>query len=297
MLSASRLMQPGESVDRAATCHYAAMAWWAYPLSGFTDADVKTAIGFANVQRITFGDLAGLEGVIASWQNSCTVAICGTTQIGQWLDYVIRNGMANATGLAGQVYQRFDVWSNQIVDTVKGQVDRNTFLSLCGHSLGGALAILVGEKLKRQGWNVQVAHTFGCPRVGDEDFVNAVGLRCHNYIASNDVVPMLPPALLTNGRLLDQVGVVVPFAFRPPFDWLDPRWRVQDLFNYQFWNAWIQFRAAFQLIGRQLTAHSINTYLPGRWRSPLLTGADRFALQAWVDLAVAKWGFSASDFS
>lgn len=74
---------------------------------------------------------------------------------------------------------------------------------VCGHSLGGAIALLLAEWLRRD-WsdNIQL-YTFGSPRAGDRAFVQgATALTHHRLVNHNDPVP----------------GV--------PFTWMDAEWKL-----------------------------------------------------------------------
>ena len=74
---------------------------------------------------------------------------------------------------------------------------------VCGHSLGGAIALLLAEWLRRD-WsdNIQL-YTFGSPRAGDRAFVqSAAALTHHRLVNHNDPVP----------------GV--------PFTWMDAEWKL-----------------------------------------------------------------------
>ena len=65
-----------------------------------------------------------------------------------------------------------------------------TFLS--GHSLGGAMAVLVAEALTHEGIPVKELRTMGNPRVGNRQFVNAsegCDIRAYiRYVNNNDIV-------------------------------------------------------------------------------------------------------------
>ena len=69
---------------------------------------------------------------------------------------------------------------------------------VCGHSLGGALATMMGCMLGDLGYDVTLV-TFGSPRVGDATFIQRTEttvaniVRFVNYV---DAVPRMPPALL-----------------------------------------------------------------------------------------------------
>jgi hypothetical protein len=67
-------------------------------------------------------------------------------------------------------------------------------LVVCGHSLGGAIALLVAEWLRRKPTKPKVVlYTFGAPRAGDAAFVRAAQpLNHHRIVNHNDPVPALP---------------------------------------------------------------------------------------------------------
>lgn len=77
-------------------------------------------------------------------------------------------------------------------------------LMVCGHSLGGAIALLMAEWLRRMPATPKVVlYTFGAPRAGDRAFVQgASSLAHHRLVNHNDPVP----------------GV--------PFTWMDAEWRL-----------------------------------------------------------------------
>ena len=76
---------------------------------------------------------------------------------------------------------------------------------VCGHSLGGAIALLLAEWLRREPKQPQVQlYTFGAPRAGDRTFVQgAQELIHHRLVNHNDLVPGVPtPWLDAEWKLL-----------------------------------------------------------------------------------------------
>ncbi|MFL1553546.1 lipase family protein, partial [Pseudomonas sp. D47] len=66
-------------------------------------------------------------------------------------------------------------------------------LIVCGHSLGGAIALLLAEWLRRD-WSADIQlYTFGAPRAGNRSFTNAAKELVHHRIVNhNDPVPSVP---------------------------------------------------------------------------------------------------------
>lgn len=64
---------------------------------------------------------------------------------------------------------------------------------VCGHSLGGAIALLLAEWLNREYSNNLQLYTFGAPRTGDTTFVEAAReIAHHRLVNHNDPIPSVP---------------------------------------------------------------------------------------------------------
>ena len=72
-------------------------------------------------------------------------------------------------------------------------------VTVCGHSLGGALATLLALDLTANGkapFNQPTAYTYGSPRTGDSSFAatyNQAVMNSHRIANRLDLVPQLPP--------------------------------------------------------------------------------------------------------
>lgn len=66
-------------------------------------------------------------------------------------------------------------------------------LIVCGHSLGGAIALLLADWLRRKWSDDTQLYTYGAPRAGDAAFVKAAQpLTHHRIVNHNDPVPAVP---------------------------------------------------------------------------------------------------------
>jgi hypothetical protein len=64
-------------------------------------------------------------------------------------------------------------------------------LYLTGHSLGGALALIAARRLSCD--DVAACYTFGSPKVGNEEFGDAIKVPIYRVVNAADSVPSLPP--------------------------------------------------------------------------------------------------------
>ncbi|WP_313551399.1 lipase family protein [Pseudomonas sp.] len=78
-----------------------------------------------------------------------------------------------------------------------------------GHSLGGAIALLVAEWLRRdaQGYDV-LLYTYGAPRAGDRNFVEGASeLIHHRLVNHNDPIPSLPATWMDTDQRIFIPGI------------------------------------------------------------------------------------------
>ncbi|MGL4315623.1 MAG: lipase family protein [Pseudomonas sp.] len=75
---------------------------------------------------------------------------------------------------------------------------------VCGHSLGGAIALLLAEWIRREFEYELLLYTYGAPRAGDQAFVEgAAALVHHRIVNHNDPIPSVPTTWMdTDKRLL-----------------------------------------------------------------------------------------------
>jgi len=84
---------------------------------------------------------------------------------------------------------------------------------VCGHSLGGAIALLLSEWLRRAWTENVVLYTFGAPRAADRAFVQAAsGLTHHRLVNHNDPIPGVPFVWMDAEWKLAAAGVVALFS-------------------------------------------------------------------------------------
>jgi pimeloyl-ACP methyl ester carboxylesterase len=88
---------------------------------------------------------------------------------------------------------------------------------ICGHSLGGAIATLLAEALRRKSKKYNVLlYTYGSPRAGDADFVNgAAELAHHRMVNNNDPIPSVPAPWMNTRKSIWVPGVIISFVTAP----------------------------------------------------------------------------------
>ena len=91
-------------------------------------------------------------------------------------------------------------------------------LLICGHSLGGAVALLLSEMLRRRegfDYNIQL-YTYGAPRAGDANFAKGAKPLVHyRMVAHNDPVPSVPGTWMNTKASVFGAGAVLSFVNVP----------------------------------------------------------------------------------
>ncbi|WP_419709227.1 lipase family protein [Pseudomonas sp. NFX224] len=90
-------------------------------------------------------------------------------------------------------------------------------LLICGHSLGGAVALLLAEMLRRRTENYTLQlYTYGAPRAGDANFVKSAEPLVHyRMVNHNDPVPSVPGTWMNTKAEVFGAGAALTFANVP----------------------------------------------------------------------------------
>jgi len=92
------------------------------------------------------------------------------------------------------VHQGFLSSATAVFEDVKPFIDSSQPVQTTGHSLGGAVAVLLGMKLKQAGYNLTGVTTFGQPKVTNVTGANQYSdLPLVRVVTPKDIVPLVPP--------------------------------------------------------------------------------------------------------
>ena len=75
-------------------------------------------------------------------------------------------------------------------------------ITLTGHSLGGAVALIVGALMVRDEIKPKQIVTFGAPKCGKLKLLKRVPVTCYRH--GKDVVPMVPPLMRRHNKLVER---------------------------------------------------------------------------------------------
>jgi hypothetical protein len=101
--------------------------------------------------------------------------------------------------LGVRLHRGFGKAAPELFDHVKPKLREGYAVTVTGHSLGGALAAILGRYLQRDGFGVRKVVTFGQPKVtntaGADEFAP---LPITRFVHKNDPVPDVPPLMVAH---------------------------------------------------------------------------------------------------
>lgn len=139
-----------------------------------------------------FIDVLGAQAYVMSNETDIIVACRGTDRSGANdanADMLFRTVPYDDVG--GEVHSGFYSEYSKIITGVRSAIimhgDKEKDVWVCGHSLGGAVALLVSVDIFPT-----ECQTFGQPRVGNKKFLENVNFPYYRWQNNNDIVTQLP---------------------------------------------------------------------------------------------------------
>lgn len=122
--------------------------------------------------------------------------------------FYVRNGVKVHTGFR-DAYAAVEAEVKQAVRALPSYS-----LYVTGHSLGGALALIATRSLNSD--NLAACYTYGSPKVGDQEFGEAIKPPIYRVVNAADAVPRVPPGWTLEILIVAAHLVPVPYLR----DWL-----------------------------------------------------------------------------
>ncbi len=179
-------------------------------LAYFDEARVRWECDRAGFYEAGFIERQNTQCVLASTDQYALVAFRGTTVLKPGANLTLKDirGSANAAFDAfrdvltdsslipsGNVHRGFQEALDAVWPQLQAFQTNHPSLPVwfTGHSLGGALAVLAADRYAKAGGPVGGVYTFGCPVIGNHDFLQDYALpdRTFRFVNNNDWLPAL----------------------------------------------------------------------------------------------------------
>jgi len=135
------------------------------------------------------------------------------------------------------VHSGFDLDANAVWADARPYLKTGYQTYLVGHSLGGAVAAILGIYMIEDGYKVDKIYTYGQPRFTTTQGVAQLGfLPLLRVVDENDLVPLLPPDAMANKKYgpYQQVGPEVILLDGPDYVYM-PSQQASELSLGAFW--------------------------------------------------------------
>lgn len=157
---------------------------------------IAERIGFPDVQ---FVEVDGAQAYLFSNDRDLVIA-CRGTEPQEWNDLKADlNAWPALAETIGRVHSGFKREVDDLWPILEHRLIHNTKeLWLCGHSLGGAMAVICAGRCKLSyiKTNPLEVFTYGSPRVGTRKYVAHCDVQHVRWVNNNDIVPQVPPVWL-----------------------------------------------------------------------------------------------------
>ena len=131
----------------------------------------------------------GVPVVFLRNKQSQHLIIRGTYSLRNWTTNAKVTGVAYPYAKGALVHSGYYKTAKDIVKKIQKHLYKNVPIGITGHSLGGAIALLVSLELQQKGYKVKT-YTFGMPAVGNKAFVEyAKKLNHKRYVHFLDIIP------------------------------------------------------------------------------------------------------------
>jgi hypothetical protein len=139
--------------------------------------------------------VANTKVIVLEFGGNILIAFAGTDPISlaNWIsDFDIKPTDGGAA-------EGFDTAMRAVEFDILSRLPPGGQVLVTGHSLGGALAVLLADQLSTMGKSVTAVYTFGMPRPGRRAFAERynggpLGKRTYRFVYGDDIVPTVAPS-------------------------------------------------------------------------------------------------------
>ena len=172
--------------------------------SKYAYLDLPEATAAAKLEGFKNTVLVDREGAQAYifYNKTDLIIACRGTQPGEMNDIYADLEIFKADSVTGnKIHQGFKEEVDKIYSSVIDIISRRGLakkLWVCGHSLGGAMATILAQRIEYLGgYDVDTVYTYGSPRAGGPKFRAWCdkNLNHQRFVNNNDVVPCVPTFL------------------------------------------------------------------------------------------------------
>tara|TARA_Y100000356_G_scaffold134657_1_gene144602 strand:- start:366 stop:1148 length:783 start_codon:yes stop_codon:yes gene_type:complete len=160
--------------------------------------DARLSAKLLGFTKTVLFDVDGAQTYVFSSKHDVAIA-CRGTEPSEMNDVYADLEIFKADSVSGnKIHQGFKEEVDKVYDDVEkllSRISKNKSIWACGHSLGGAMATILAQRLEyKNHHNIDTLFTFGSPRAGGPLFSQwcDANLNHQRFVNNNDVVPCVP---------------------------------------------------------------------------------------------------------
>jgi Lipase (class 3) len=160
------------------------------------------ALKGVGIQKITLikDKKTSTFGFLGETETETILMFEGTTSAKDLLIDVLFQTKPDALNmLEGKIHSGFALSAMSVWNDLLRVIPRYKPITVVGHSLGAAVATIIGARLELKGYSVNGVYAFSSPRVGNEEFAahidQILGEKFLRFQSNMDIVTHLPPKI------------------------------------------------------------------------------------------------------
>lgn len=194
-------LQPSLTTIEASDVSFKELEYYALRSKAAYGSPDEIRRSFPNTTRVARVDSVDVQYFIETdaKQKTQTIAIRGTANKKNiWQDAAVL--LVKDSYLGIRLHRGFRDDTLKVYEDLKSHLNKDYDIRVTGHSLGGAIALILTNYLYREGYKMQRLVTFGQPKVTDDKSdhqyrqANPDYKKITRVVRSEDPIPMVPPA-------------------------------------------------------------------------------------------------------
>lgn len=190
----SHSLQQSLSVIAPAKIDFSELHYYALRSSSAYDPESDIRKGYPLATRIATVQPIDVRYFIETdtAQKKQTISVRGTAEKANiWED--IETALIPDNILGIPLHRGFRADARAILNDLRPHLRKDYSVRITGHSLGGAVAAILGLYLEKEGYEIERVVTFGEPRFTTHPLQSEALTKATRVVHNRDVVPMLPP--------------------------------------------------------------------------------------------------------
>lgn len=178
--------------------HAMCMSWFAFKTDGSQVSAARLAMGFQNFARYPISNSVMPQYTIAQDNYGYQIALSQAGTLFQTWSQVGNPTIGTPLGLTGNYITQFATWAQQFYADINARVTKTTPITLFAHGPSAAVAVILGQILKANGYQVKSVFGSAMPKFCDDAAFASNNIPNIALYNNQDWSTYLPPPCLSD---------------------------------------------------------------------------------------------------